>query len=374
MKNYEEEYLEILSSIDESCCDDVRLPLPSQEKNILPKVKKTSQELKTSIRKPLATRTVLQEEETDLDYLEAELPIIKTPSKNNTFVPPKEPQKTSSQKTKPNEKKKKRSPKRVFSFIFIVIIIFVAVYSATKLGLWHDENEESDRQMTEIQAIITETIVDSKEDTTPLTSTMPAENKTTDYSKLSLVDIDFQKLLEVNPDTVAYIKINGLDINAPIVQTTDNDFYLEHSYDKTPNSAGWIFGDYRDDWKELKDNTIVYGHNRRNYAMFGSLKLILEEKWYKNTDNYFIYISTENANMIFQMFSAYNIPTTSDYLQNTFTTKDEYREFLDMLKNRSQVDFGNDVTENDKIITLSTCYTNTSKTVVHAKLIKIQEK
>lgn len=70
----------------------------------------------------------------------------------------------------------------------------------------------------------------------------------------------------------------------------------------------------------------------------------------------------------------YHIPTTSDYLQTDFYNDTEYQEFLDMLKNRSGHNFNTNVTSNDNMLTLSTCYNNTDKMVVHAKLIKKEVK
>lgn len=273
-------------------------------------------------------------------------------------------------------KKKMAKAEKMLSYMIASVLVLMAVYCGSKVGLWGNENDDVDRQMTEVQDLVVERIV---EDRTPVADSFEIQNtantnQKTDYGKLALVDVDFSKLKKVNADTVAYIKIDGLDVNAPVVQTSDNDYYLEHSFDKSANSAGWIFGDFRNDWTNLKANTIVYGHNRKNYTMFGSLKLILEQNWPAKNKNCFVYVSTETENMVFEMFSAYNIPTTSDYLQNEFDTKEEYGTFLDMLKNRSEVDFEAKPSEDDKIITLSTCYTNTSKTVVHAKLVKSQKK
>lgn len=70
----------------------------------------------------------------------------------------------------------------------------------------------------------------------------------------------------------------------------------------------------------------------------------------------------------------YHIPTTNDYLQTDFYNDTEYQEFLDMLKNRSSHNFNTNVTSNDNMLTLSTCYNNSDKMVVHAKLIKKEVK
>ena len=109
----------------------------------------------------------------------------------------------------------------------------------------------------------------------------------------------------------------------------------------------------------MKDNT-----------MFGSLKKVLANDWLKDTNNHIIRMSTNNENTLWQIFSVYNIETTNDYLKINFESDDEFLEFADMLKARSSYNFNTAINSNDRILTLSTCYQKTHKTVVHAKLIK----
>lgn len=73
--------------------------------------------------------------------------------------------------------------------------------------------------------------------------------------KIEVENIDFNKLINKNPDTIGWIKVLGTDINYPVVQTNNNDFYLTHSFDKSYNKAGWIFADYIN--KNLKNNELV---------------------------------------------------------------------------------------------------------------------
>ena len=107
---------------------------------------------------------------------------------------------------------------------------------------------------------------------------------------------------------------------------------------------------------------------------FGSLKDTLKSSWQSNKDNYIIKISTEKENSLWQIFSIYHIPTTNDYLQTEFKDEREYQSFLNILKNRSNHNFNTSITSNDTILTLSTCYNDSEKMVVHAKLIKKQKK
>lgn len=194
-----------------------------------------------------------------------------------------------------------------------------------------------------------------------------------DYIKMDMMNVDFSKLKKTNKDVIGWIKLNGTNINYPFVQTNNNKYYLTHSFDKTYNSAGWVFLDYRNNGINNK-NTIIYAHGRTDETMFGSLKKVLTKKWFNNKKNYIIKISTETENTLWQIFSIYRIPTTDDYLQTEFNSDDEYQRFIDMLLKRSPYNFNSYVNENDNIVTLSTCYNNSDKLVVHAKLIKKEKR
>ena len=191
---------------------------------------------------------------------------------------------------------------------------------------------------------------------------------------MNLLNVDFKELKKTNNQTKGWIQVNGTTINYPFVQTQDNIFYLTHSFDKSYNEAGWVFLDYRNNINELDRNTILYAHGRMNKTMFGSLKNIIKSDWYSNKDNYVIKMSTETENTLWQVFSVYKIPTTNDYIQVNFSSDEEYNKFLNKLKKRSTFDFNVDLTEKDKIITLSTCYNDYEKVAMHAKLIKYEKK
>ena len=187
---------------------------------------------------------------------------------------------------------------------------------------------------------------------------------------MDLIDVDFDELKGINKDVKGWIQVKGTNINYPFVQTDNNSYYLTHSFDRSNNSSGWIFLDYRNKLSRNDRNTILYGHGRVNQIMFGSLKNILTNGWLNNPSNYVVKLSTEYDNTLWQVFSVYRIPTTSDYIQTDFRSDEEYYSFLKMLLNRSSHNFNTEVTLEDRILTLSTCYNSAEKVVLHAKLIK----
>ena len=191
------------------------------------------------------------------------------------------------------------------------------------------------------------------------------------YVTFPFYEVSFSGFLLRNSDTVAFIHIKDTNINYPVVQTTDNNYYLNHSFDKKENEAGWVFMDYRSNVNNLGDNTTIYGHARLDGTMLGSLKKVLSSNWQNDLDNYIIYLSTPKESMIFQIFSIYTIKNESYYITPNFSNNNKKQIWLDTMKRRNTAPIDTDVNTNDKILTLSTCQNNNGgRIVVHSKLIK----
>lgn len=188
------------------------------------------------------------------------------------------------------------------------------------------------------------------------------------YTNYELV---YNKLLELNSDTIGWLQVNNTKINYPVVQTSDNDYYLNHAFDKTTNGAGWVFADYRNDMDMISKNTIIYAHNvKKNNLMFGSLKDVLEDSWNSNSDNLKISFNIKGTTYYWQIFSIYTIAVTSDYLITDFRSDYSFRQYIDKVTERSIKDFNIEILDEDKILTLSTCYNDANyRLVVHAKMI-----
>lgn len=229
-----------------------------------------------------------------------------------------------------------------------------------KLDLDIPENNNHDKDITFIEP--------NDDDKERVTLTTTTTTTTTIYDvKYEKV---FEKLKEINNDTVGWLTVNNTKIDYPVVQSTDNDYYLYRDYYKNKNRHGWIYMDYRNNIEDLSDNTIIFGHNLANQKMFGTLRYVTNPSWYKKSSNQIITFNTTKANMKWQIISIYKIPVTNDYLVANFASSEDKLNFLDMITQRSIYNFNATYDENTKIITLSTC-SNGSKDrlVVHAKLI-----
>ena len=186
-----------------------------------------------------------------------------------------------------------------------------------------------------------------------------------------ITNTDLASLLTVNEEVVGELVVNNTKVDYPVVQASDNDYYLDHNINKEKNANGWIFLDFRNDAMNLDKNNIIYGHNMYySGVMFGTLYKTYNKNWYKNPDNQIITYNTLYEDMEFQIFSIYKVPDTNDYLKVYFDGDNDFLEFIDMITERSIYDFNVPVNADDKIITLSTCSDNgTKRLVIHAVLI-----
>lgn len=150
---------------------------------------------------------------------------------------------------------------------------------------------------------------------------------------------------------------------------------MNHAYDKTSNNAGWVYADFRDNFNIFSKNMVIYGHGRKDKIMFGSLTKTLDKNWYTKEENQIIQLSTLKYNTMWQIFSIYTVPAESYYITTDFDSNEEYAKFLNEMLTRSIYNFNVNLSTDDKVLTLSTCYNdNGIRLVVQAKLVKLQER
>ena len=245
--------------------------------------------------------------------------------------------------------------------LLIVVLLELIVFVSVKLN-----NDKTNKNINDISDVAY-AFENLEDDFVVAEEEASQDEPTTVYN--TIYEESFDKLLAINSDTKAWLKVNNTNINYPVVQTTDNDFYLNHDFTRSNNSNGWIFIDYRNNLDELNRNTIIYGHNIINDLMFSTLRYTLNSSWYNNPDNLDITFNTPSKQLKARIFSVYVIEDTNDYLYVNFGDED-YTNFINTIKARSIHDFGVDFGLDDKMITLSTCNGSGDKRlVVHAKVL-----
>ena len=234
--------------------------------------------------------------------------------------------------------------KNIAILISIIICLLLMMASAYKIVNWYSDTKEVKRIKQDINKHV--------------------------KSNNNIYKIDFKKLKEQNPDTVAYIKVNNTNIDYIVVKGNDNDYYLHHSFRQKPNTAGWVFASYQNKIDGTDKNIVIFGHNMADGSMFGTLKKVLTKKWYNNKDNQSIKFVTEQGTFTYKVFSVYQVMSEDYYIQTDFNNDKQYANFLKTIKARSINDFGISITKDDSILTLSTCSsTGKERVVLHAKKV-----
>lgn len=248
------------------------------------------------------------------------------------------------------EKKRKLNKKRLILFIMMLVFLVCFLLSLFKILLYLKDNRDNKK----IQEAITKDAI---------SVIKRSDNNEVKYN------INFKSLKETNEDTVAYLKVNNTNIDYIVVKGNDNNYYLKHNFEKKYNVSGWIFADHRNKFDESDKNLIIYGHNTRDGSMFGTLKNILSEEWYKNKENHKIVLVTQQGTYYYKIFSTYSIKAEDYYINTDFINNDDFDKFIKKLKDRSIYDYKVKVSGEDKILTLSSCIGDgTKRVVLHAKL------
>lgn len=257
----------------------------------------------------------------------------------------------------------------VASVILVLALAFAAYYLIQEKKA-KDLNEDlaarHDNTVVITQATTVSETETSVEETTVATTPAPEP----------LVVLDsMQQFIDDNPDTAGWITVGGTSINNVVVQTDNNDYYLERDFYGNYSQPGTVFADFRcvvNDYDfNQSDNIILYGHNQANGTMFGTLQKYKITK--QNTSKFDFYLQhptftfsnlyEEYTYKIIALFVVEVEPEQTrdgvifDY-QNyiRFGSKEKtYEEFMQNVTERSQIITGVDVQEGDKFMTLSTC-------------------
>jgi len=169
-------------------------------------------------------------------------------------------------------------------------------------------------------------------------------------------------------DYRGWIKINTTNIDYPMVQGKDNSYYLNRNIEGEYVIAGSIFMNYTNNGFSDK-NTILFGHNMKDGTMFADLNKYKQKDFFYG--DYIIEVETYNGDQLkYEVFSVYTTDVKDHYIIPNFDSNNEYKQFLNKIKDKSMYQSDIEIGVADKIITLSTCATNFTdkRLVIHGKL------
>lgn len=232
-------------------------------------------------------------------------------------------------------KRYKKREKVKIKHKFLMVLIILLIISATILGAGNFLRYRSNKDIKKILGSV---------------------SKTEDRIK------QLEELQKINPDVVALIEIEDSNINHPVLQTTDNNFYMTHDYKKEYSKDGSLFLDKDYNWDLPSTNLLIYGHNNiGSNEMFASLMNYKEESYYNNHKIIRFTTNTEDAQYeIISVFLSrvYYKSETDVFRYYYFINANNEEEFNDYVENSKKASLYNiDATAKygDQLLTLSTC-------------------
>lgn len=242
--------------------------------------------------------------------------------------------------------------KKIISNLLLIISIFGVIFSCTQLYKIYHEYHSGTVAYDELQTNLRKIEKNKKE------------------KKEIKLKINFKRLQSINKNCIGWVYIPDTQIDYPIIQSHDDEYVLHHLIDGTRNFTGCIFVS-ENNHKFADKNTIIYGHNMQNGTMFTDINKYKKQSFYKN--HKYIYLAKPNGKTEkYKIFSAYTT-TDGSSAYNTYFTNDTFIKYVNKYINKSEIKVKDvSISDNDKIITLSTCTSRVKleRFVVHAVKIK----
>ena len=242
----------------------------------------------------------------------------------------------------------------ILTLLIILSIIYIANYFLSKKQAIQesqllDKIEIDENQLKEVNETTEEANITTQENI----------EETTNQETERILKV--QKLQEENSDIVGWLEIEGTSINHPVLQGTDNEYYMTHNYKKQKSKNGSIFLTKDYDWSIPSSNFLIYGHNLNNGTMFQELLKYAKEEFYK--EHSIIRFTTNKEDAEYEIISVFKSRVYYKTEKNVFRyyffvnakSEAEYNEFVQNAKKASLYDIDKTAQFGDQLITLSTC-------------------
>ena len=224
--------------------------------------------------------------------------------------------------------------KKIIKIILLGICLVIFIYSAYNIYKYIKEENANKKLKNElIEDVITE---------------VPSTELTKNEEKIP-ISVDFSTLKEKNQDIVGWIYSKDTPINYPVVQAKDNQYYLHRLINGEYNASGSIFMDYRNNLNLEDNNTIIYGHNMKSDEMFGTLQNYKNQEYYDN--HKILYYFTQEKKYEIKLIAGYTASLKDDIYNLNEINQEQKEKLLQKSDFKSDVN----ISQNDKLITLSTC-------------------
>ena len=244
--------------------------------------------------------------------------------------------------------------RRKIYLVFCIIFGLVFIVSSAGAGMTIYRYRQADK------------LYDDLEDTYVVPDAV--QTQTEEKQEKAPFSVDFESLSKENSDVIGWLYSEDTPINYPVVQSKDNDYYLHRDLHGEYLFNGTLFADCRCSAVGTNQIHIIYGHNMKNSAMFGTLSNYSEQRYYD--EHPVLYYLTPDGDYRIELFSGFTTEADSDIYKTEVGNAEEFEVFLEEMKAKSTFDSGIEVTGEDHIVMLSTCSYefNNARYVVFGKL------
>lgn len=253
-----------------------------------------------------------------------------------------------------NKQKKGKKKNSIFSTIVLIVAICVFCFSAFQLYQIFSSYKKGNDEYDKIKNLA-----------------ISVEKNEQGEEKFK---VDFNKLWEINPDTIGWIRFEEPSrINYPVVHSKDNKEYLTKLFGAGKNTYGTLFVD-KDNSGDFQDkNTIIYGHRMKSGSMFGQLEKYMDESFYKEHPYFYIY-TPDGKESKYQVISAAVVKDTSRTYTKTFQNDEEFMDYIEYVRSISNYQTDAEVTKDSHIVSLSTCTIDSNEDRFVLQAVKISER
>ena len=249
--------------------------------------------------------------------------------------------------------------------ILLSVLGLCVVFSVGYLIYYYSYYEKNDIEYSELSTLV-------KED-----SGGTVEINYTEKQDKPPILKKYETLYNKNRKLIGWLKIEGCDIDYPVMQTSNNEYYLDHNYNQEYDKNGSLFLDKDCDAAFPNDNMIIYGHHMKSGKMFGNLNYYSKESfWEDNKEFTFDTIYETGTYAVMYVFRS-KIYSEEEIVFKYYqfidaTSENEFNSNMEEMANMSLYDTGVTASYGDRLITLSTCDSSEEdgRFVVVAKKIK----
>ncbi len=261
-------------------------------------------------------------------------------------------------------------------FCFLAAVICLGYYGVT---LWQGHLESLEYQRLQDMQNLTGHVIEDTEgdsqagqeqvadaDAAQTNKDKTKKNKSKANKKVDPADLTilkkYKKIYEQNKDLAGWIKIEGTNVDYPVMQTSkkEPEFYLHHDFDKKESVKGALFLDARNDFVNRDTNLIIYGHNMRDGSMFGGLKSYMDKDYMQQHKHIVFDTIYEKAKyeIVAVCLSKVNYQDDHTFRYYNFINagkKEDFKAYLANIQQLTVFDQKIDISYGDELLTLSTC-------------------